>query len=203
MLSKVEMYSSMSGHFIFSSWSWMQAFCAFWESRKWVWKFWMKVSHEACLSSAGWRVSTQSNCCSVHLLTSGPLIQVSAMAILLMNDLRDGTSWLTMKYVFILRRKLSALARSPSKMEGRAPSGLLSPWLACCGCAPPAPLAGGLPPGGPPPPGPDGPPPPPASGGPSLPPAYVVVIAVAATDMVGFSCVSCSGGAVASSPDGS
>src|SRR5580692_8238448 len=120
-------------------------------------------------------------------------MQVSAMAILLMNDLRDGTSWLTMKYIFISRRKLSALARSPSKMEGRAPSGLLSPWLACCGCAPPTPGAGGPPPGGPPP----------ASGGPPLPPAYVVVIAVAATDMMGFSCGSCSGGAVASSPDGS
>ena len=49
--------------------------------------------------SAGWRAINQSSCCSVHQLTSGPLIQVKAMVILCIDEARAGMSWLTRRYV--------------------------------------------------------------------------------------------------------
>ena len=59
---------------------------------KWLQKFVMNCWYVVLLSSAGCKVISHLSCCWVHRLTSGPLMQVRAMVILLMNEARAGTS---------------------------------------------------------------------------------------------------------------
>ena len=95
ILLNLEIYSSISGHVIFSVCNSILALCAFWKSIKQFQKFCTNRWQVALLSSAGWSVSSHSSCCSVHWLTSGPLLHVRVMVILCMKEASAGTSWLT------------------------------------------------------------------------------------------------------------
>ena len=61
-----------------------------------------------------------------HRLTFLPLIRVRAIATCRIGDSKPGTPWLSISYPRYLVRNMSALARSPSKIRGRDPIGLMS-----------------------------------------------------------------------------
>ncbi len=73
-----------------------------------------------------WSLLRESSMFLTYRSTFSPLIRVRAIATCRMGNLNPGTPWLSIRYPRYSVRKASALARSPSKICGRDPIGLMS-----------------------------------------------------------------------------
>ncbi len=117
----------MSGYWNFSLSSWPLARSSLVESVNLVQNASLKWFHTAgTLCCTGWSLLKLLSMFLTHRSTFSPLIRVRAIATCRMGDSNPGTPWLSIRYPRYSVRNTSALARSPSKIRGRDPIGLMS-----------------------------------------------------------------------------
>src|SRR6266851_8104830 len=117
----------MSGYRNFSLSSWVLACSSLVELVNLVRNASSKWFHTAgTLCCTGWSLLKLSSMFFTHRLTFSPLIRVRAITTCQMGDSNPGTPWLSIRYPRYSVRKASALVRSPSKIRGRDPIGLMS-----------------------------------------------------------------------------